>query len=180
MANYNETKPSAPSANPRMDLESGGQAIPVARPGKSTEKGSLILRAAALVFSVVSFIIMACTKEFDAIHQLRYLLAAAILSTVYTTFQVTRQSYYFSTGKSFFEQRTTSLVDFFGDQIIAYLLVSSASAAAPFVATMREVEDDLLANNETSSMIAASTSMAFLAFLTLAVSAMISAFKLNK
>ncbi|RZC86366.1 hypothetical protein C5167_030445 [Papaver somniferum] len=179
MENYKETKPSAPSANPRTDMESGGQAIPAARPGKS-EKVSLILRVAALVFSVVSFIIMACTKNFDGLHQLRYLLAAGILCTVYTTFQVTRQSYYISTGKSLFEQRTTSLVDFFGDQIIAYLLVSSASAAAPFIATMREVEYELLASNETSSMIAASTSMAFLAFLNLAASATISAFKLNK
>ncbi|MCL7048679.1 hypothetical protein MKW94_004226 [Papaver nudicaule] len=121
MENHKETttgKPAEASAtgNPRTDMESGGQATPMARPGLS-EKGCFILRIATLVLSVVSFIIMASTPGFDDYHETRYVLAGGILSTVYNVFQVSRQSYYFSTGKSLFAQRTSSLVDFFGDQV---------------------------------------------------------------
>ncbi|KAI3987244.1 hypothetical protein MKX01_031728 [Papaver californicum] len=183
---YKETtisKPAETSATvkPQTDMEYwGGQATPttVARPRKS-EKISLLLRAATLVFSALSFIIMASTKGSNEFHETRYVLAGGILSAIYNVFQVSRQSYYLSAGKSLFEQRTTSLVDFFGDQIIAYLLISCASALAPHIAALRAVEDGLLAAHETSNLVAASTSMAFLAFFPMAVSAMISAFKLK-
>ncbi|KAI3958183.1 hypothetical protein MKW98_020825 [Papaver atlanticum] len=170
----------------RTDMESGGASIPTTtiRSGKSglSEKGSLTLRVAALVFSTISFTIMACVKGFDDFDQSRYVFAAGIISTVYNVFQVSRQSYSLSTGKSLFAEHTTSfmtLVDFFGDQIIAYLLISCASTVAPSVATLREVEDDLLADHGTSNLVAASTSMAFLAFFPMAVSAVISAYKLS-
>ncbi|KAI3950601.1 hypothetical protein MKW92_019514 [Papaver armeniacum] len=137
------------------DVESGGAAaIPTTTvtPGKSGHlmKGSLILRAAALVFSAISFIIMANVKGFDDYDQSRYVFAGGIISTIYNVFQ-----------------------------IIAYLLVSCASAIAPSVATLREAEDELLADHGTSNLVAASTSMAFLAFFPMAVSAVISAYKLS-
>ncbi|RZC63244.1 hypothetical protein C5167_025023 [Papaver somniferum] len=185
MEHYKETttrQPAGASAtvNPQTDMEWGGRATPtiIVRPGKS-EKGSLILRVAALVFSAISFIIMATIKDSNEFHESRYVLAGGILSTIYNVFQVSRQGYYLSTGKSLFEQRTTILVNFIGDQITAYLLVSCASAMAPYVATLRAVEDGLLATHETSNLVAASTSMAFLAFFPMAVSAMISAYKLK-
>ncbi|KAI3974710.1 hypothetical protein MKX01_004439 [Papaver californicum] len=174
-------------------MESGGQATPTTvRPGK-TEKVSLALRVAALAFSAVSFIIMASTQGFDEFHEtsnsltyyilylreLRYVLAGGILSTIYNVFQVSRQSYYLSTGNSLFAQRTTSLVDFFGDQSIAYVLISCASTGAPTVAYFRSLEDSFSLTHETSTLVAASTSMAFLAFFPMAVSAVISAFKLS-
>ncbi|KAI3942005.1 hypothetical protein MKW98_016050 [Papaver atlanticum] len=178
MENYNETKPSAPSAYPRTDKESGGQATPMTARRKS-EKLSLILRATSLVFSVVSFIIMASAQGFDLYHETRYVLAGGILSTIYNVFQVSRQSYHLSTGKSLFAHRTTNLVDFFGDQSIAYLLISCASTGAPTVPAFRAIEDALLLNHDASTLVAASTSMAFLAFFPMAVSAGISAFKLS-
>ncbi|KAI3857054.1 hypothetical protein MKX03_015426 [Papaver bracteatum] len=91
---------------------------------------------------------MATIKDSNEFHESRYVLAGGILSPIYNLYQVSRQRYYWSTGKSLFEQRTTSLVDFFGDQIIAYLLVSCASAMAPNVATLRAVEDDFCVENE--------------------------------
>ncbi|KAI3950600.1 hypothetical protein MKW92_019513 [Papaver armeniacum] len=179
MENYKETRPSAPSANPPMDMEYGGQATPtIVRPGKN-EKVSLILRAATLLFSAVSFIIMASAQGFDQFHETRYVLAGGILSTIYNVFQVSRQSYHLSTGKSLFAQRTTNLVDFFGDQSIAYLLISCASTGFPTVPALRAIEDALLVTHESSALVAASTSMAFLAFFPMAVSAGISAFKLS-
>ncbi|KAI3916374.1 hypothetical protein MKW92_028980 [Papaver armeniacum] len=158
------------------DVESGGAAaIPTTTvtPGKSGHlmKGSLILRAAALVFSAISFIIMANVKGFDDYDQSRYVFAGGIISTIYNVFQVSCQSYYLLAGKSMFAEHTISfmtLADFFGDQIIAYLLISCASVIAPSVATLREAEDELLADHGTSNLVAASTSMAFLAFFPMA------------
>ncbi|KAI3987243.1 hypothetical protein MKX01_031727 [Papaver californicum] len=169
MENSEETTTKNPVDKPEyvqekaMDVEeSGGDAIPttVVRSGKSEgflQKGSLALRVAALVFSAVSFIIMATIKGFDEFDQSRYVLAAGILSTVYNLFQVSCQSYYLSTGKS--------LID--------------TSAIAPSVATLRVIEDELLADHGISNLVAASTSMAFLAFFPMAVSDIISAFKLS-
>ncbi|OVA17215.1 Uncharacterized protein family UPF0497 [Macleaya cordata] len=144
------------------------------------KKGCLILRASALLFSLLSFIIMATNKHgdwknFDRYEEYsRYLLAIAILSTLYTGGQVLRQIHQFSTGKAIFEQRTTGFADFFGDQIISYLLISAASTAVPMTNRMREGSDNIF-----TDALAASISMAFLGFFALALSAMISGFKLS-
>lgn len=47
----------------------------------------------------------------------RYVLAIAILSTLYAGAQALRQVQEMSTGKQFFPARTLALVDFFGDQV---------------------------------------------------------------
>ncbi|KAI3958169.1 hypothetical protein MKW98_020811 [Papaver atlanticum] len=141
--------------------------------------GSFVLRSAAFVFSVNSFVIMASIKGFDIFHEFSYILAACVLSTAYTLFQNLRHINYLSTGNLLFEARTSSLVDFFGDQIIAYLLISSASGAAPSISTVNASEDYALENHVTSTKGATSTNMAFLAFLSLNLSAMLSSYKLS-
>ncbi|KAI3958167.1 hypothetical protein MKW98_020809 [Papaver atlanticum] len=164
-------------------MESGAQPTTTTATSTSTvglfKYGSLVLRAAAFVFSVISFAIMASINGFDIFHEFSYILAACVLSTAYTLFQNLRHINYLSTGNLLFEARTSSLVDFFGDQIIAYLLISSASAAAPSISTVKALEDDSLENHVTSTKSAASTSMAFLAFFPLALSAMLSGYKLS-
>ncbi|KAF6174088.1 hypothetical protein GIB67_020270 [Kingdonia uniflora] len=142
------------------------------------KKGSLVLRAVGLLFSVLSFIIMASNrhgdwKNFDKYEEYRYLLCIALLATIYTAAQVIRQMHQFSSGKAMFSQHTSSLVDFFGDQVVAYLLISAASTAVPLTNRMREGSDNIFTDST-----AASISMAFFAFVTLALSAMISGFKL--
>jgi hypothetical protein len=47
----------------------------------------------------------------------RYVLAIAILSTLYTAVQALRHVHELSTGKHLIQQRTSAMVDFFGDQV---------------------------------------------------------------
>lgn len=59
-------------------------------------------------------------------------------------------------------------------QIVAYLLISAASAAVPMTNRMRDNVD-----NSFTDAIAASISMAFFAFFTLSLSALVSGYKLS-
>ncbi|RZC86363.1 hypothetical protein C5167_030440 [Papaver somniferum] len=164
-------------------MESGAQPTATIATSTSTEGslkyGSLVLWDATFVFSIVSFPIMASNEGFDAVHEFSYILAACVISTVYTLLQNIRQIYYISTGNSLFEACTSSAIDFFGDQIVAYLLISSASAAAPTISSLKEYEDSVGGNHSASSKSAASTGMAFVAFFPLALSAMLSGYKLS-
>ncbi|XWS43903.1 hypothetical protein CRYUN_Cryun16bG0144600 [Craigia yunnanensis] len=63
--------------------------------GDLLKRGSLIARGSALLFSLLSFIIMVSNKHgdwkiFDKYEECRYLLAIAILSTMYTGIQALR------------------------------------------------------------------------------------------
>ncbi|CAO2823982.1 unnamed protein product [Amaranthus hypochondriacus] len=142
-------------------------------------KGSLALRALGLVFSLLSFIIMACNnhggwKNFGNYEEYRYLLAIAILSTMYTGLQCFRHVHQLSTGNDFFTLKTSALVDFVGDQVIAYLLLSSSSSAIPITNRMREGGDNIFTDSS-----AAAISMSLLAFVALACSSIIAGYKLS-
>ncbi|XP_059428054.1 CASP-like protein 4B1 [Corylus avellana] len=142
-------------------------------------RGSLGLRGLDLLFSLLAFIIMASNKhgdwkDFDKYEEYRYVLAIAILSTLYAVGQALRQVHELWTGNRLLQQRTSSLLDFFGDQIMAYLLISAASSAVPMTNRMRERTDNIFTDAS-----AAAISMTFLAFLALALSAMISGYKLS-
>lgn len=104
----------------------------------------------------------------------RYLLAISILSTLYTGSQAFRHVHEISTGKQIFQQQTSALIDFAGDQVTAYLLASAASTAIPMTNRMRENIENLF----TESLVA-SICMAFFAFITLALSTLISGYKLS-
>ncbi|CAK9150450.1 unnamed protein product [Ilex paraguariensis] len=143
------------------------------------KRGSLALRVFGLLFSLLAFIIMASNehgnrKDFDKYEEYRYVLAIAILSSLYTGLQAIRQVYELWTGRQSFPRRNLALLDFFGDQIVAYLLLSSASAAVPLTNSMRENVDNIFTDSS-----AAAISMEFLAFLSLAFSALISGYKLS-
>lgn len=144
-------------------------------------RASFALRAWALVFSLLSFVIMVSNKhggwkDFDNYEEFRYLLAIAILSTVYTGVQAGLHLYHLSTGRRLFtiQNRTFALVDFSCDQVVAYLLISAASTAVPMTNRMRDNVDNLFTDS-----LAASISMAFFAFFALAFSALISGYKLS-
>ncbi|CAI9298749.1 unnamed protein product [Lactuca saligna] len=141
---------------------------------------SLGLRVLGFVFSVLAFIIMASNKHgrgrnFDEYEEYRYALAIAILSTLYTGLQSWRQIYEMSNGRQIISGRNLALIDFLGDQIIAYLLISAASAAVPMTNRMREGADNIFTDSS-----AACISMEFLAFFILGLSAMLSGYTLAK
>ncbi|XP_041027088.1 CASP-like protein 4B1 [Juglans microcarpa x Juglans regia] len=153
------------------------------------KKGSLATSVMAFLFSLLAFIIMASDKhgdwkQFDKWAEYRYVLAVAILSTLYAGGQTLRQVHELRTRKTLLQQRTSAFLNFFGDQIMAYLLISAASAAIPQTNRLFQYLDDetYLADYSGSAFTeaaAAAISMAFLAFLSLAVSAMISGYKLS-
>ncbi|KAL6955251.1 hypothetical protein U1Q18_005606 [Sarracenia purpurea var. burkii] len=143
------------------------------------KRGSFGLRGLALLFSILAFIIMASNnhrdwQKFNNYEEYRYVVAIAIISTLYTGGQALRQAREFSTGKQLLSERNLALVDFFGDQIVAYLLISAASSAVPLTNRMREGADNIFTDSSTAAI-----SMEFLAFFALAFSAMISGYKLS-
>ncbi|THG09540.1 CASP-like protein 4B1 [Camellia sinensis] len=143
------------------------------------KRGSLAVRGLCFLFSILALIIMASNKHgysrnFDEYEEYRYVLAIAILSTLYTGAQALRQVHELSTGKQFLSPRNLAFIDFFGDQIMAYLLISAASAAVPMTNRMREGGDNIFTDSS-----AAAISMEFLAFMALACSSLISGYKLS-
>ncbi|KAL6138951.1 PREDICTED: CASP-like protein 4B1 [Fragaria vesca subsp. vesca] len=139
------------------------------------KKGGVALRGLSLVLSLLAAIIMASNKhgdwkDFDKYEEYRYLLAIAILATLYSG----AQAFKVATGKEMFQRRTSALADFIGDQIMAYLLISSASSAIPLTNRMRESQDNIFTDASASAI-----SMAFLAFVTHALLALISGHKLS-
>ncbi|KAK4731225.1 hypothetical protein R3W88_024213 [Solanum pinnatisectum] len=144
------------------------------------KKGCFGLRCIALLFSLFAFIIMASNKhgdwkDFDKYDEYRYLLAIAILSTLYTILLVLIQVYQLSTNKEIFSRKNSAFLDFFGDQLMAYLLLSAASSAVPLTNRMRENNDNIFTDFSASAI-----GMEFVAFLTMAVSAIVSGYKLSK
>ncbi|KAK8561586.1 hypothetical protein V6N13_149249 [Hibiscus sabdariffa] len=143
------------------------------------KKGSVIARGFAFILSLLSFIITASNKHggwenFDNYEEYRYLLAIAILSTLYTGVQELRHVNALWNANQILDQRVSAMVDFVGDQVVAYLLISSVSAAIPMTNRMREGQDNIFTDS-----LASAISMSFFAFLLLAISAMISGYKLS-
>ncbi|XP_060176370.1 CASP-like protein 4B1 [Lycium barbarum] len=184
MTDENVHKVSEASANTQAagNGESQVAATDIVRRWKREDlvkRGSLILHGLALVFSVIAFIVMASNthgdwQKFDRFEEYRYVLAIAILSTLYTGLQVLRHIHELSTGKESFSRRRLALFGFFGDQVVAYLLLSAASSAVPLTNRMRENNDNLFTDSSVAAI-----SMEFLAFFALAVSALISGHKLS-
>ncbi|PON53595.1 CASP-like protein 4B [Parasponia andersonii] len=179
-------EPTAPASadveNPTAEEAGAGVTTGILRRWKREgllRKGSLALRGLAFLFSVLALIIMASNKHgdwmnFDRYEEYRYVLAISILSTLYTGAQALIKVQELSTGKFLFPQWTSALFDFCGDQIAAYLLISAASSAVPLTNKMRESQDNIFTDSSASAI-----SMAFLAFFTLALSALVSGYKLS-
>lgn len=144
------------------------------------KKSYLGFRCGALLFSSLAFIIMASNKhgdwkDFDRYEEYRYVLAIAVLSTLYTGLQTFRRIHELSTGTEFSSPRNWDMIDFIGDQAVAYLLISAASSAVPLTNRMRENVDNIFTDSSASAI-----SMEFLAFLAMAISAIISGYKLSR
>uniref|UniRef100_A0A0V0H6T2 CASP-like protein n=1 Tax=Solanum chacoense TaxID=4108 RepID=A0A0V0H6T2_SOLCH len=114
-------------------------------------------------------------RDFDKYDEYRYLLAIAIISTLYTILLVLIQVYQLSTNKEIFSRKNSAFLDFFGDQLMAYLLLSAASSAVPLTNRMRENNDNIFTDSSASAI-----GMEFVAFLAMAVSAIVSGYKLSK
>ncbi|PUZ66527.1 hypothetical protein GQ55_3G318700 [Panicum hallii var. hallii] len=143
------------------------------------ERSGSALRAGAWALSLLAFLVMACNehgdwKQFDRYEEYRYIVAVGLLAFVYTTLQLLRHAVRLTGGQDL-QPKSGLLVDFAGDQVTAYLMMSALSAAIPITNRMREGADNVFTDSS-----AASISMAFFAFVCLALSAIISGFKLAK
>ncbi|KAL6630987.1 hypothetical protein ACP70R_028327 [Stipagrostis hirtigluma subsp. patula] len=143
------------------------------------DRAGSVLRAAAWALSLLAFLVMACNehgdwKQFDRYEEYRYIVAIGLLAFVYTTLQLVRHGVRLTGGQDL-QAKTGLIVDFAGDQVTAYLLMSALSAAIPITNRMREGADNVFTDSS-----AASISMAFFAFVCLALAALVSGFKLAK
>ncbi|KAG7960941.1 hypothetical protein I3843_10G153400 [Carya illinoinensis] len=140
------------------------------------KKGSLATSGMAFLFSLLAFIVMASDNHAE--------IGNSLTNGQNKGGQTFRQVHELRTRKHLLQQSTSALLNFFGDQIMAYLLISAASAAIPQTNRLFQYLDDetYIANYSGSAFTeaaAAAISMAFLAFLSLALSAMISGYKLS-
>ncbi|XP_027337260.1 CASP-like protein 4B4 [Abrus precatorius] len=171
--------PNAPRTGARGSGASAAGVLQLWKRKDMLKRGSLGFRGIALFFSLISFILVASNnhgdwKEFDKYQEYRYLLAVAIISSLYTGVQVFRQVHELSIGKSLLQPRISGLIDFVGDQVVAYLLISSASSAIPITDRMRETVDNIFTDSS-----AAAICFSFFAFLCVALSAVISGHNLS-
>ncbi|XP_038882342.1 CASP-like protein 4B1 [Benincasa hispida] len=148
------------------------------------KKLSLSLRWSSFVFSLIAFVVMVSNRHgeeinFEDYEEYSYVLAIAIISSVYTAYQGIREVIQFVTRKYTSPHLAFAIIDFVADQVLAYLLISAASAAVPLTNRARKVYEGYSNVMTFLDMAAASISMTFLAFFTLALSLLISGYKLS-
>ncbi|GLJ24235.1 hypothetical protein SUGI_0462130 [Cryptomeria japonica] len=152
---------------------------------------NLVLRGLGVLFSFISFVIMASDdqgsqdyisndddRSFDAFAAYRYCLAMGVIAFVYLVLQLGKGIYVTFFNPNSFRHVAFSYVDFIGDQILAYLLMSSSSSAASQTGTLERF--DYFLSRRTIDLPAASSSMSFLAFASVAASSVLSSFALSK
>ncbi|KAL6901922.1 hypothetical protein ACP4OV_004798 [Aristida adscensionis] len=144
------------------------------------DKSPLALHAAAAVFALVALVLVATNQhgdwmQFGRYEEYRYLLAIAALAFAYSVAQALRHWHRMRGGVDPVSAPSGRVLDFVGDQVVAYLLMSALSAAVPITNRMRTA----VVNTFTDAT-AAAISMAFFAFVALALSAVVSGYKLSK
>ncbi|XP_010683595.2 CASP-like protein 4B1 [Beta vulgaris subsp. vulgaris] len=168
---------------PGTDVEGGARVTPESySPGPSDGKiwkgewmklWVLIFRACALAFSCLSFILMACVGDFYLYYGLSYLLGIAVIVTVYTAVQVGIKGHELRTKTDVIPRKVAIWIDFCGDQLLAYMLFSSASVGATISVALRSEYTGV-----GLELVAASVSMSVLAFVSLTPAALFSAYRL--
>ncbi|PUZ73566.1 hypothetical protein GQ55_2G484700 [Panicum hallii var. hallii] len=136
----------------------------------------LALRAAAALLSFVAVALVASCRhgdwmEFARYQEYRYLLGASLVACLYSAAQAFRS---FRRMRAAASTSGSGILHFAGDQVVAYLLITAASAALPITIRMRSA----VINIFTDAMVAA-ISLAFAAFAALAFSAIISGFRIS-
>lgn len=122
-----------------------------------------------LVFDLSSF------NECTLLRVCRYVLIIGVLGFLYSAIQIIRQVVVLGGFRnSLWSERASAIVNFAGDQIIAYLMISAISSAIPMINRMRVQQDNIF-----TSSVAASLSMAFFAFLAFAISSVASGYRLS-
>ncbi|MBA0689696.1 hypothetical protein Goari_007413 [Gossypium aridum] len=143
---------------------------------------NLFLRFSVLLFSFISALTLVTpstnnkhhpSPSFTDYSELIYCFIVAIIALVYTAFQLFKGISDIAHRGILISDLTSDYLSFVLDQLLVYLLVSSASAAVPIIG---QVERGTALRKGTI----VSTSMAFATFLVMAICAILSGYKLCK
>ncbi|KAL5229013.1 hypothetical protein ABZP36_017278 [Zizania latifolia] len=142
-------------------------------------RAELGFRVAAAVFCLVSLSVMAADTtpgwsgdSFRRYNEYRYTLAASVLAFTYSGFQLVVEVHYLVTGKRLIRDPWAKYFSLAMDQTLAYLLLSASSATL----SRNDVWVSRFGVDQFAKLIDASASMAFLAFVALGLSSIISAY----
>ncbi|XP_004245635.1 CASP-like protein 4A4 [Solanum lycopersicum] len=143
----------------------------------------LALRSLALLFSFISALSLAVpsptrTKrgtisKFCDYPQLTYCFSVSVLAFIYSAFQLFKRVCDIAYRGVLISDKTSDYLSFILDQLTGYLLVSSSSVTIPVIQEM-----DIQASLWKAAILA--VCMSFAAFMVLAVSALLSGYKLCK
>ncbi|CAL4955312.1 unnamed protein product [Urochloa decumbens] len=158
-------------------LLSGGVPEKVRR--AELRRAELGFRVSAAVFCLVALSVMAADTttgwsgdSFRRYNEYRYVLAASVVAFTYSGFQLVAEVHYLVTRKHIIEAPWRSYFNLAMDQMLAYLLLSASSAAL----SRNGVWMSRFGGDQFTKLIDASASMAFLAFIALGLSSIISAY----
>ncbi|CAO2170884.1 unnamed protein product [Urochloa humidicola] len=142
-------------------------------------KAELGFRVSAAVFCLVALSVMSADTttgwsgdSFRRYNEYRYVLAASVVAFTYSGFQLVAEVHYIVTRRHIIEAPWRSYFNLAMDQMLAYLLLSASSAAL----SRNGVWMSRFGGDQFTKLIDASASMAFLAFISLGLSSIISAY----
>ncbi|CAI9773774.1 unnamed protein product [Fraxinus pennsylvanica] len=144
-------------------------------------KAALGFRVCEVIVCLISFSVMAADRtrgwsgdSFDRYKEYRYCVAVNVIGFGYSGFQAYDLTYHLVSGKHVFSHYLRYHFDFTMDQILAYLIMSASSSAA----TRVDGWTSTWGKDEFMIRAIASIAMSFLAFITFALSSIISGYNL--
>ncbi|VAH62276.1 unnamed protein product [Triticum turgidum subsp. durum] len=142
------------------------------------KRAELGFRVSAAVFCLISVSVMSsgttpgwAGDSFRRYNEYRYTLAASVMAFTYSGFQLVAEVHYLVTGRRIIGGPWGNYFNLAMDQVLAYLLLSASSAAL----SRNDVWVSRFGVDQFAKLINASGSMAFLAFIALGLSSIISA-----
>ncbi|KAK9723609.1 hypothetical protein RND81_05G011900 [Saponaria officinalis] len=134
----------------------------------------LILRASALLFSVISFLLMVTVSDFTNYSALCYVFAITLVVIVYTAVFVGIHGHEVRTGEVVIPSKVAVWMNFLGDQLLALMLLSAGSASAEAATALRQAYV-----GSGVDQVTASVAMAFITFAALETAALISTYNFS-
>ncbi|CAA2967938.1 CASP 4A3 [Olea europaea subsp. europaea] len=145
------------------------------------KKAALGFRVCEVIVCLISFSVMAADRtrgwsgdSFDRYKEYRYCVAVNAIGFGYSGFQAYDLTYHLVSGKHVISPHLRYHFDFSMDQILAYLIMSASSSAA----TRVDGWTSTWGEDEFTIRASASIAMSFLAFISFALSSIISGYNL--
>lgn len=178
-------QPQPRAAAPTRQVDRGHLVVPDIlsrkRRAASLQRTALVARGAAAVLCLAALAVLAADSRkgwaldsYNRYSQLRYSEAVNVIGFVYSVFQFFALAELMRRKKHLIPRPKGDYFDFFMDQVLAYLLISSSSSATARVGDwIDNWGSDPFPNMANSSIV-----ISFLAFLVFAISSLISAYNL--